>query len=181
MTHTSKHRTEDTISPIIALMAIVFVIAAAVIYIFSEVPEGALYSGVSAGTDLSRSSASPISHGTVYMEGVSIDVELALTGEARERGLSGRDFLGDNAGMLFVFPSDDRYGFWMKDMNFPLDIIWFDQNFKVVDVAESVSPVTFPNSFLPRDAARYVLEINAGMFKNLGGRIGDLASFERSL
>ena len=53
---------------------------------------------------------------------MKIKVELAITPEARAQGLSGRPSLSENEGVLFVFDKPDKYSFWMKNMNFPLDI-----------------------------------------------------------
>src|SRR3989338_4766663 len=60
----------------------------------------------------------------IVMNGQSVIVELAQTPEARKQGLSGRQNLCETCGMLFIFPENNRYTFWMKEMNFPLDIIW---------------------------------------------------------
>src|SRR3989344_6562762 len=58
-------------------------------------------------------------------------VEIADTDVTRENGLSDRLTLPENAGMLFIFNTDDYHHFWMKDMNFPLDLIWIDDNWRV--------------------------------------------------
>jgi hypothetical protein len=100
--------------------------------------------------------------GEVKIGGVSVTAEIVSTAMARERGLSGRMALADNTGMLFVFPRDDRWGFWMKGMNFPIDIIWLDTAGKIITIAPSVSPQTYPQVFYPQTPARYVLELPAG-------------------
>ena len=64
--------------------------------------------------------------------------------------------------MLFVFPKDDRYGFWMKDMLIPLDMFWLNAQGHVVYIAENVATSTYPNVFYPTEPARYVLETVAG-------------------
>ncbi len=115
----------------------------------------------------------------VEIEGTSVRVDIADTPEARGRGLSGRESLAQDAGMLFVFPQDGYHGFWMKDMNFPIDIIWLSGEGRVVDMAESVAPESYPASFQPRVAARYVLEVNAGFAKAHNIAIGDTASLSR--
>ena len=60
----------------------------------------------------------------VTINGKDIKVELALTQSQREKGLSGRNYLDKNSGMLFVFPQAGNHSFWMKDTLIPLDIIW---------------------------------------------------------
>ncbi len=90
------------------------------------------------------------------------NLELADTSEKQAQGLSGRAALATSTGMLFIFSQPGRWGFWMKEMRFPLDIIWFDANFKPVYVLENLSPSTYPRTFYPSQAAKYVLEIKAG-------------------
>jgi len=98
-----------------------------------------------------------------------IALEIADTESKRIRGLSGRERLADGVGMLFIFPISGIYSFWMKDMNFPIDIIWLDETFKIVHIEANVEPNTFPKSFAPTLPSRYVVELNAGVasFKNL--------------
>ena len=62
-----------------------------------------------------------------------IAVEVAATAETRSKGLSGRGSLEEGTGMLFIFDSPAQYGFWMKDMNFAIDIVWIDEKFHIVD------------------------------------------------
>ena len=64
--------------------------------------------------------------------------------------------------MLFVFAEADRYGFWMKDMLFSIDMFWLDDKGQVVHLEEDVSPETYPDVFYPMVPARFVLETNAG-------------------
>jgi uncharacterized protein len=94
--------------------------------------------------------------------GVEMVIEYAVTNEERELGLSGRAEIGENFGMLFVFESDDMYGFWMKDMLVPIDIFWLDDNLRVVSSAQEISPDSYPESFYPSTSARYVFETSSG-------------------
>ena len=89
-------------------------------------------------------------------------IEYATTIEARERGLSWRESIAPDQAMLFVFPSDDYYGFWMKDTLVPLDIFWLDSQGQVVSIQEEVQPSSYPDVFYPTTPARYVLETAAG-------------------
>ena len=84
------------------------------------------------------------------------------TTEALARGLSGRPSLPKDSGMLFVFPNVGIYGFWMKDMNFPIDIVWINADKKVSGIARDVEPTTYPKVFYPPSEIRYVLELNSG-------------------
>lgn len=93
---------------------------------------------------------------------VSLKIEVASTPEARERGLSYRILLPADHAMLFVFPKDGQYGFWMKNMSIPIDIFWLDAEGRVVSIEKNISPETYPASFYPTSPARYVLETNGG-------------------
>ncbi|MFA5996512.1 MAG: DUF192 domain-containing protein, partial [Candidatus Paceibacterota bacterium] len=90
--------------------------------------------------------------------GVSLSIEVAATPEVRERGLGGRMSVPDGYGMLFSFPEDSLYGFWMKGMLMPIDIFWLDDKGQVVSMATSVTPSSYPRVFYPAVPARYVLE-----------------------
>jgi uncharacterized membrane protein (UPF0127 family) len=95
---------------------------------------------------------------------VVLTVELAKTPDAQQKGLSGRLSLPNDHGMLFVFDHEDYWGFWMIDMNFPLDIIWFNSSRAVIFIERDLSPCSPQNCpvFTPNLKAMYVLEVNAG-------------------
>jgi len=94
--------------------------------------------------------------------GVSLSIDYATTPEARERGLGGRTEIDKDYGMLFVFPKDDYYGFWMKDTLVPLDIFWLNSDGHVVSVIKDIATSSYPNVFYPSSPARYVLETVSG-------------------
>lgn len=101
---------------------------------------------------------------------VKVNVELADTEEERRLGLSFRQYLGDYDGMLFVFGSDVSSPFWMKDMKIPLDIIFVDSNYFIVDIKEAQAPCTStycPNIYSSAPF-RYVLEVNSGFVEKNG-------------
>lgn len=107
--------------------------------------------------------------------------EVASTPIARARGLSGRDFLAADSGMLFTFDKPAIYSFWMKDMRFPIDIIWL-RDAKVVYVAKNVLPPGPGISdselkvYSPSVEADMVLEVAAGMVDKFGISVGDAVS-----
>ncbi|MEI6305118.1 MAG: DUF192 domain-containing protein [Candidatus Taylorbacteria bacterium] len=107
----------------------------------------------------------------------NIDIELAGDEISRENGLSGRTSLGADKGMLFTFIIPGRYGFWMEDMNFPIDIVWIDADHKVVGMNANVQPSSYPDTFFPPQNISYVLEINAGAAKELGIKVGEILKF----
>ena len=99
---------------------------------------------------------------TIQIGDTRVKVEVADTDIKREKGLSGRESLAENEGMLFVFKEPGTYGFWMKDMNFAIDILWIDKDKRVVEIMQNVAPDTFPETFYPKEPIQYVLETNAG-------------------
>lgn len=101
-------------------------------------------------------------------------IDIAHKEVYRNRGLSGRKELGSNEGMLFVFDTDDYWGFWMKDMLIPLDMIWLDASGKVVYIEKRVAPETFPKAFIPTTKARYVFEVASGTADRLNIVEGDM-------
>lgn len=86
---------------------------------------------------------------------------------ALKQGLSGRISMPEDQGMLFVFDRPSRYCFWMKDMRFPIDIIWLSADKKVLEFAENVEPKTYPNNFCPAQPAQFVIEVNAGVAREV--------------
>ena len=92
-------------------------------------------------------------------------LEVADTPEALAQGLSGRPGLPDDQGMLFVFPAPDKACFWMKDMRFNLDILWFDAYNKLLDQQLNVAPSSFPQTYCAPAPATYVLEIKPGLVR----------------
>ena len=114
---------------------------------------------------------------TAAIHGYLLELEVARTPEEQTRGLSGRESLAENAGMLFVYERPSLPGFWMKEMNFPIDIIWIGSDKRIVDISENIAPETFPQLFHPRVPAQYVLEVNAGWAKSHNISVGDQAIF----
>ena len=98
----------------------------------------------------------------VKIAGQDIKVDLALTPAQQEQGLSGTVALAENSGLLFVFEKSGQYSFWMKDMNFPIDMIWINENMKIVYIKKDATLSSFPETYGPSDNAKYVLEINSG-------------------
>lgn len=116
--------------------------------------------------------------GEIKINNQIIVAETVKSARDREKGLSGRKSLGINEGMLFVFDKPDKYPFWMKDMNFPIDIIWIAGS-QVVGYEEYVSPqIGVSDSSLriyyPPQPVDEVLEISAGRSRLLDLKIGDI-------
>lgn len=124
----------------------------------------ALFVGVA-----SHDSQAPV----LRLGGQTINLEIANTPEAQEKGLSGRTGLPNNRGMLFVYANaEPNRCFWMKDMQFAIDIVWLDAQKRVVHLEQNVQPSTYPNHFCNEKPAQYVLELNANQSSGHGIRPG---------
>jgi uncharacterized membrane protein (UPF0127 family) len=114
----------------------------------------------------------------VNIAGQKVKVELALSVLERMQGLSGRQNLDEGTGMLFVFEKLGVYPFWMKDMNFSIDIIWLGQDQKIVYIKKNASPESYPEVFDPQVDAMYILEVPAGFGDKNNLKVGDRVEFE---
>lgn len=94
--------------------------------------------------------------------GQTIQVELAATPQARQRGLMGRTWLAPDSGMLFVFEAPGRQCFWMRDTVLPLSIAFIDDAGRVIQLTE-MQPRT-DTLHCPPTEVRYALEIAQGSF-----------------
>jgi len=112
---------------------------------------------------------------TVELKGHKFEIEIAADDAARARGLMFRDSMADDHGMLFLFDDVQPRAFWMKNTHIPLDILFFDQDYKLVSAQERVPPCrSDPCSTYPSTGpTKYVLELNSGMTEKLGVKAGD--------
>ena len=116
----------------------------------------------------------------VSINGIEISVEVANTYIKHRKGLSGRESLPKDEGMLFVFDKPGLYEFWMKEMNFPIDIVWIGEDKRVVFIKENATPESFPELLHPSLPALYVIETNAGFVKEHKISVGDTTEFTLS-
>ena len=147
-----------------------YIILASVLFLlFSFITEGALAQEFS------------YAHATVITsKGVSIPVEVSDTPEKRSLGLGKRNKLENGWGMLFVFEKRIPHSFWMKNMRFPIDIIWLD-NQRIVELVENVPPPhegESPKVMEPRLPSNFVLEIESGRARALGLKVGQKLSYQ---
>lgn len=113
---------------------------------------------------------------------LSISAQVASSAADKRKGLSKRDSLPISEGMLFVFEQKGLYAIWMKDMRFPIDIIWINEDKSVIHIVESAAPEPGKvdkelTVYKPTSDAKYILEINAGLVKHHNLQIGDKVSF----
>lgn len=123
---------------------------------------------------------------TVYLKMVNVvcgdnnkfNTYIAKSNLDRERGLSVFNKIKSNEAMIFSFNTPDKYSFWMKGMKFAIDIVWLDQDKKIVDIKKNVAVNTYPEMFVPIAQSMYVLEFNAGTMDNSNIKIGDVCNFD---
>jgi uncharacterized membrane protein (UPF0127 family) len=109
-----------------------------------------------------------------------LEVELMVSYQDRAMGLMFRRSLGLERGALLVFDTSDFHSIWMKNCRFPIDILWIDEDQRIVHVAENVPPCREDPCpvYETLRRARYVLEINAGQARREGAVVGARVSFE---
>ena len=112
----------------------------------------------------------------VTVGGVNLITSLSTTPDAQSKGLAIRDSLNENEGMLFIFETPQKYSFWMKDMKFPIDIIWINQDGKIVHIEKNLPPCVFLlpcPSYAPKDDSLYVLEVVSNFTNKFNINVGD--------
>jgi len=141
---------------------------------------GARESTQSAGTNPREQ----VEEGKTRIRAKTLDVtaEIAASDKEKKKGLSDRESLPISEGMFFVYDKMANYTFWMKDVQFPIDIIWIDKDKKIVYIAHNAQPERDKNDdelkrYKPSAEAQYILEINAGLAAANGLEIGDQVDF----
>jgi len=127
-----------------------------------------------------QSSKETIPSGTITLKAPKGDLSVfvATSSEDQEQGLGGRDAMPSDEGMLFAFDQPGSYSFWMQDMNFPLDLVWVNEDKTVAGLTPDVATSTYPDTFVPPNDVSYVLELNAGVADKFGIATGTLLQFE---
>jgi len=112
--------------------------------------------------------------------GKVLQVELMVKDEDRAMGLMFRPSLPPDRALLFVFEGSDFHGIWMKNCRFPIDIVWLDEERRVVHLAEAVPPCEKDPcpAYQPMRKAAYVVEMNAGQARREKATLGALLKFE---
>ena len=108
----------------------------------------------------------------------TLTLEVADTPESRQTGLMRRDSMDRDHGMLFVFPAEETLGFYMKNTRIPLDIIFLDGSRRVVSIA-TMRPYDLSTTH-SAGSAKYAIEINAGVAKETGVKVGDTIDIPES-
>lgn len=120
-------------------------------------------------------------HATVRIGDGVFAAKVVKTAKEREKGLSGTNELRKDQAMLFVYDKEAKWSIWMKDMNYPIDIVWLDSEKKVVYIVKNAPPESYPyETFTPKQDARYVLELPAGSIGPKSIVIGEDAAFDEN-
>ena len=107
----------------------------------------------------------------LLIKGTHFQTEVMTSDADMARGLSGRDSIGSNNAMVFDFAKSSNQCFWMKDMKFPIDMVWVDEVGKVTATERNVQPSTYPENFC--HTGKKVIEFAAGTADRLPLYIGD--------
>ena len=128
---------------------------------------------------INATSSEPVSGsaGSVLIKNNTWDVEIVADEQDRINGLSNRTLLKNNNGMLFVFETLSNQSFWMKDMFIPIDMIFIDDNWRIVLIESNVQPNSFPKTFGSNIKSKFVLEINALQAAIYDLQVGDQVIF----
>lgn len=126
---------------------------------------------------ISRGANPPLLGSELSVGNIVLKVEVARSASERARGLSGRASLAPDDGMYFIFGKADHYGFWMKDMQFPIDMIWVKggvvAGFSENAAPEPGVPMWNLHVYYPPDVADTVLEVSAGFVASHHIAVGD--------
>ena len=107
----------------------------------------------------------PAAETVVEIGGQRITAEVARTTFSRSRGLMFRENLAEGCGMIFVFSQEAKHPFWMKNVSFPLDLVFINHNLVVVDLLRALPcEGDLCIHYRPSEPVAYVLEVNAGTF-----------------
>lgn len=116
----------------------------------------------------------------VKIKNITLIADIAKTPDQQSKGLSIKNFLNENEGMLFPFKSPGKYSFWMNGMKFPIDIIWINTNNTIVHIEKNLSPCLMffiCPSYTPDKDSLYVLEVAANFTNKYDVSIGTKVDF----
>jgi uncharacterized protein len=117
----------------------------------------------------------------ITVNGKNLIADVSATNEQRTKGLTVKNTLTENEAMLFVFENEANHKFWMKDMKFPIDIIWISDDKRVVDIENNLQPCNsgpFCSTYEPDGDSLYVLETVSGFAQKYGVAKDTLVEFE---
>jgi uncharacterized membrane protein (UPF0127 family) len=114
---------------------------------------------------------------SLRVNGAEFATEIATQAHEQSKGLSDRDCLEDNRAMLFTYMEPGDYCYWMKNMRFAIDMVWLDQEKRVINIAAEVTPESYPQPYCPERPAMYVIEVSAGVAETNNWTVGTQFNF----
>lgn len=146
----------------------------------TQVPDATNATAVVAASDGAVTTPDTVSEAELYpdtkpmtIKDVAVRASIAQSWPQRIKGLSDTPYLPEDVVKLFVFDSAGMHSFWMKDMNYSIDILWVDEAGVIVHIEENASPESYPAMFVPKTEALYVIETVAGFVAAQGIMEGD--------
>lgn len=118
-----------------------------------------------------------VTYKSATVGGATFNLEVVATEADREKGLSERDSIPSDGGMLFDFGAYGDWRMWMVQMRFPIDIVWLTQDQKIVHIKHNATPAEYPEIYKSETPAYYVLELPSGTMERLNVQVGDSISF----
>jgi uncharacterized membrane protein (UPF0127 family) len=154
---------------IVAVGMAIGLLAAAVLYFYPAIID-MLWETEDEGKELiigneATSSSNGYRQANVTVNGVVLVADISANNEQMTKGLSVKDALAENEAMLFVFGNEGEHTFWMKNMKFPIDIIWIDGNKTVVHIEHNLQPCGYGllcPTYEPGQDSLFVLETVGG-------------------
>ena len=154
---------------VVAVGMAISLIAAAILFFYPAIIN-MLWETEDEGQDLiigkeATSNSNGYRQANVTINGVVLVADISASNEERTKGLSVKDALAENEAMLFVFGNEGEHTFWMKDMKFPIDIIWIDGNKTVVHIEHNLQPCGYGllcPTYKPDQDSLFVLETVGG-------------------
>ncbi len=110
---------------------------------------------------------------------VNLDIEIAASDYEVQTGLMYREAMEETQGMLFIFPNVAMHSFYMKNTEFPLDILFIDDSRKIANIAENAQPLD-ESGISSQVPVKYVLEVNAGLSQSWNLQPGDSIVYNRN-
>jgi hypothetical protein len=167
-----------------AIIGSTFVAAMAGISLFIMANSSAIQNGYTSSHDFLTGISIPANRylkADMSVNSYKMIVDLALTQDQQTKGLAVKSHMNESEGMLFVFQQPSRPSFWMKDMKFPIDIIWLGANRSVVYIAPNLEPCPSQSNcpgYVPNRDSLYVLETTAGFSHRHNVTVGTQTNFQ---
>lgn len=109
----------------------------------------------------------------IFLPNTTLTATILDTDASREKGLSGLTGLKKDKAVIMVFNQPGRYGIWMKEMDFPIDVIWLNQDKKIVHLVSNMTPDSYPKTFIPPLEAQFIIEANVGTIAKNNLKVGE--------